>query len=62
LAKVLETHDLERFEEASGHLDWDTKMNEEYRSLMENDTWDLVPLPKVRKLIICKWVYDAGAL
>jgi hypothetical protein len=24
---------------------------------MENDTWDLVPLPKGRNLIICKWVY-----
>jgi hypothetical protein len=33
-------------------------MNEEYRSLMENDTWDLVPLPKGRKLFRCKWVYQ----
>jgi hypothetical protein len=32
-------------------------MNEEYLSLMEKDTWDLVPLPKGRKLVICKWVY-----
>ena len=24
---------------------------------MEKDTWDLVPLPKGRKLVICKWVY-----
>jgi hypothetical protein len=32
-------------------------MNEEYCSLMENDTWDLVPLPKGRKLVRCKWVY-----
>ena len=32
-------------------------MDEEYRSLMENDTWDLVPLPKGRKLVRCKWVY-----
>jgi hypothetical protein len=32
-------------------------MNEEYRSLMANDTWDLVPLPKGKKLVICKWVY-----
>eukprot|EP00253_Pinus_taeda_P025435 PITA_25435 len=32
-------------------------MNEEYCSLLENDTWDLVPLPKVRKLVRCKWVY-----
>jgi hypothetical protein len=32
-------------------------MNEEYHSLMVNDTWDLVSLPKGRKLVICKWVY-----
>jgi hypothetical protein len=32
-------------------------MNEEYHSLMENNTWDLVPLPKGRKLVRCKWVY-----
>jgi hypothetical protein len=57
LAQVSETHDPETFAEASGHPDWDTTMNEEYRSLMENDTWDLVPLPKGRKLIRCKWVY-----
>eukprot|EP00253_Pinus_taeda_P019616 PITA_19616 len=32
-------------------------MKGEYRSLLENDTWDLVPLPKGRKLVRCKWVY-----
>jgi transposase InsO family protein len=57
LAQVLETHDPETFSEASRHPDWDTAMNEEYRSLMENNTWDLVPLPKGRKLVRCKWVY-----
>jgi hypothetical protein len=57
LAQVSETHDPETFAEALGHPYWDTTMNEEYRSLMENDTWDLVPLPKGRKLVICKWVY-----
>jgi hypothetical protein len=57
LAQVFETHDIEPFEEASGHLDWDTTMNEEYCSLMKNYTWNLVPLPKGRKLFRCKWVY-----
>jgi hypothetical protein len=33
-------------------------MNEEYSSLMENDSWDLIPLLKGRKLVICKWVYN----
>ena len=51
LAQVSETHDPETFAEALGHPYWDTSMNEEYRSLMANDTWDLVPLPKGRKLV-----------
>ena len=32
-------------------------MDEEYRSIMANNTWDLVPIPKGRKLFRCKWVY-----
>ena len=32
-------------------------MNKEYKSLLANETWDLVPLPKGRKLVRCKWVY-----
>jgi hypothetical protein len=34
-------------------------MNEEYCSLMANDTLDLVPLPKGIKIVRCKWVYRA---
>jgi hypothetical protein len=57
LAQILETRDPETFSKASGHPYWDTTMNKEYRSLMEIDTLDLVPLPKGIKLVICKWVY-----
>jgi hypothetical protein len=32
-------------------------MQEEYNSLLKNQTWDLVPLPSGRKLVICIWVY-----
>jgi hypothetical protein len=32
-------------------------MQEEYNSLLENQTWDLVPLPSGRKLVKCRWVY-----
>ena len=31
-------------------------MEEEYNSLMRNNTWDLVSLPKGRKLVRCKWI------
>eukprot|EP00253_Pinus_taeda_P015126 PITA_15126 len=57
LAQVSANYDPNTFAEASGHLDWDAAMNEEYRSLLANNTWDLVPLPKGRKLVRCKWVY-----
>ena len=57
MGQVFENHDPENFAEASGNPDWDAAMDEEYRSLMVNDTWDLVPLPKGRKLVRCKWVY-----
>eukprot|EP00253_Pinus_taeda_P027985 PITA_27985 len=43
--------------EVSGHPDWVATMNEEYCSLLANDTWDLVPLPKGQNLVRCKWVY-----
>eukprot|EP00253_Pinus_taeda_P010980 PITA_10980 len=32
-------------------------MNEDYHSLSAYDTWDLVPLPKGRRFVRCKWVY-----
>jgi hypothetical protein len=45
--QVLETLDLDTFLEASGHLDWDTTISEE----MANDTWDILPLPKIRNFL-----------
>lgn len=37
--------------------EWITAMKEEMKSLKENQTWELVQLPKDRKTIGCKWVY-----
>jgi histone deacetylase 1/2 len=36
---------------------WECVMQEEYNSLMVNNTWTLVPLPLGRKLVSCKWVF-----
>ena len=49
LAQVSKNHDPKTFAEASGNPDWDATMDEEYRSLKGNNTWDLVPFPKGRK-------------
>lgn len=43
---------------ASEHRqEWKKAADEEYGSLMENDTWTLVKLPGGRKPISCKWVF-----
>eukprot|EP00253_Pinus_taeda_P028273 PITA_28273 len=57
LPQVSANYDPDTFAEASTNPHWDVAMNEEYRSLLANDTWDLFPLPKGRKLVRCKWVY-----
>jgi hypothetical protein len=57
LDQVSDAHDLETFAKYLLHLDWDTTMNEEYYFLMVNDTWNIVPHLKGRKLVKCKWVY-----
>jgi hypothetical protein len=37
--------------------EWECAMQEEYDSLMTNNTWTLVPLHVGRKLVSCKWVF-----
>ena len=32
-------------------------MQEDFNSLQENESWELVPFPPRRKLVQCKWVY-----
>ena len=57
MAQVFESHDPETFAKDSRNPNWDAAMDDEYHSFMANDTWDLVPLPKGRKLVKFKWVY-----
>ncbi|KZS13017.1 Uncharacterized protein APZ42_021944 [Daphnia magna] len=38
--------------------DWRPAILEEYQSLMENDTWEVVPLPLNRKAIKCIWIFS----
>lgn len=37
---------------------WKIAMDDEYASIIENDTWDVGQLPEGRKPIKCKWVCD----
>jgi len=43
---------------SSRHSDqWKEATNKEYKSLIENDTWEVCKLPNGRTPIGCKWVY-----
>jgi hypothetical protein len=43
--------------EAVGNPLWEVAIDEEYSTLMDNNTWDLVPLPKGRKIFQSRWIY-----
>ena len=36
---------------------WISAMYEEMQSLEKNRTWDVVPLPKKKKTVRCKWIF-----
>lgn len=38
-------------------LHWKRAMDEEYKSLMENNTWEITTLPQNKRAIPCKWVF-----
>ncbi len=42
--------------ESSDSEEWLVAMESEMKSLAKNDVWELVPLPKGRKLVDCRWV------
>jgi hypothetical protein len=45
------------FEKAVGNPKWDNAMDETMVMLDAKATWELVALPKDKKVIGCKWVY-----
>jgi len=40
---LVHSSDPQSYAEAAGHPSWESAMEEEYNSLLENQTWDLVP-------------------
>ena len=48
---MVQYFDPHTYSEAVGNPLWEATMQEEHDSLLENQTWDLVPLPPGRKLV-----------
>ena len=47
----------EAMERDDSWKDWKEAMESEFQSLIDNKTWELVPLPKGHKSIGCKWIF-----
>jgi hypothetical protein len=45
------------FNESNEHDEWRNAMEEEYESIMKNNTWELTELPKHKNPIGCRWIY-----
>jgi hypothetical protein len=45
------------FEEADKLQVWKDAMLEEYRSILKNNVWDIVPRPKDKSVVSSKWIY-----
>jgi len=57
MVKVIQEVKPTCFEQAVENPKWDNAMEEEMVVLDVNATWELVVLPKEKKIIGCKWVY-----
>jgi hypothetical protein len=45
------------FEETDKLQVWKDAMLEEYRSIIKNNVWDIVPRPKDKSMVSSKWIY-----
>jgi hypothetical protein len=54
---LVQSSDPQSYGDVAGNPFWESAMQEEYNSLLKNQSWDLVPLPYGRKLVRCRWVY-----
>ena len=44
--------------EALQSFHWKEAMNEEMKALLQNDTWEIVDLPKGKITMSCRWVFN----
>ena len=47
------------YKEANECSEWKTTMEQEYESIIRNNTWELLELPRGKQTISCKWLYKS---
>ncbi len=56
MVKIIHEVEPTCFEQTIGNPKWDNAMDEKMATLDANATWELVALPKDKKIVGCKWV------
>ena len=59
MTHVINTKELVTFEQAKDKKEWMDAMIEEYNSIIKNDTWELIELPKDKVPIGSKWLFKS---
>lgn len=57
MTTIMKTNDPQTYDEARGEQEWEQAMQNEYNSLIKNNTWELVDVPKGKNMVNNKWVY-----
>jgi len=57
MTQVMNVVEPVTYKQAKEHKEWKNAMNEEYESIMRNETWELTELPENKVPIGCKWLY-----
>ena len=55
---LLSCHIPKNVEETLADPKWALAIQEEMEALQNNNSWRLIPLPKVKKILGCKWVFS----
>ena len=54
---MVQSIDPHNYNRVVGNPLWQATMQKEYDSLLQNQTWNLVPLPPKRNIFRCRWVH-----
>lgn len=56
-SSIMEPQTYDEALQSPEHNEWQEAMEKEYKALIDNNTWSLVPEPKDKQIIDTKWVY-----
>ena len=50
--------DPSTYDEAADQQCWKDSIMEEYKSIMKNDVWEIVPRPDWKSVVTLKWIFE----